>query len=306
MGLSVTVAEATLAAVRQRLARALAAEGVKQARIAALLGASQGMISRYLRTPLRPVASTQRAEVDAFVDEVVRYLRAGLTLDQVVDASLELEARSRAGGPALHRKGAVLHAWFRLELAGAAWQRQEALADLQAAVTRLEGERFLPLAPQVQLNISRSTDDAADPADVASVPGRVTNVRGRLLALAPPEFGASHHLSQVLLAVRAHRPELRAALSLRYGRDVAGALRRIGLPSRSLVRRRGRRSTGKEADRALTVALGTLANRSERGSGPLALVDPGAFAIEPCLYLFAPTAATTVDVAAELLDQLAR
>src|SRR3990172_8283238 len=117
MGVSVTVAESTLAAVRQRLARALAAQGVKQARIATLLGASQGMVSRYLRQPLRPVPSPQRAHVEAFVTEVARYLRAGAELDQLVDASLEMVVRTPVRSPTLRREGSRVEALFRLELA---------------------------------------------------------------------------------------------------------------------------------------------------------------------------------------------
>ena len=305
MGVSVTIAESTLAAVRQRLARALAAQGVKQARIATLLGASQGMVSRYLRQPLRPVPSPQRAHVEAFVTEVARYLRAGAELDQLVDASLEMVVRTPVRSPTLRREGSRVEALFRLELAEEAWQRQEALADLQAAVTRLEGDRFLPLAPQVQLNIGRATDDATDPADVASVPGRVTNVRGRLLALAPPEFGASHHLSRVLLAVRQHRPDLRAVLNVRFGPDVAAAVKTARLPLRTLSRR-GTAAAGTDGDEALAVALGALAAPSKGGASPLALADPGAFAIEPCLYLFAPTAIGAVTVASEVLARLPR
>jgi predicted fused transcriptional regulator/phosphomethylpyrimidine kinase len=100
-------------------------------------------------------------------------------------------------------------------------------------------------------------------------------VDGRVFAVAPPEFGASSHLAEVLLNVAQHTHSLTSVMNVRLGVDVIKAARSVHLP--------------------LTNSLKNVS---------VLLADRGGFGKEPCLYIFAPTAIEVARIAETLATRL--
>jgi predicted fused transcriptional regulator/phosphomethylpyrimidine kinase len=164
--------------------------------------------------------------------------------------------------------------------------REAVLADLAQARKRLS-QLLARLSPEVRCNLAFALPDAKAVDAIAAFPGRLTPVSGEARPLAPPEFGASHHLAKLLLQLRQRMPARRAIVNLRWDAVVADALPRAGIRLAKLVRKGDR----------LELPGGGLAP---------ALVDEGSVGWEPALYLHGDSleeVATQVEalaVAAEL------
>jgi predicted fused transcriptional regulator/phosphomethylpyrimidine kinase len=162
---------------------------------------------------------------------------------------------------------------------------EEALRDLLAAERTLRTANPLRLMPQVGLNLARAVAPAATSDDVLAFPGRLVEAAGRIVSPAPPAFGGSGHLARVLLALREAQPASFALANVRGGADSAAAARKAGWAVATVVRKGG-------SAEAPVLAAARAARRA------VALHDPGAVGLEPCLYVAGTDAA---EVAARIL-----
>lgn len=277
--------ERTMPFLRAETARRLGERGLRQVRIAEHLGVSQAMVSKYLRARPRPPPGFPIDRLQAVVARAVASALEGERQGRL-PAWCPLCPEAWTPGPA-GAVGTELEECLRGEAPRPTDASQEVLDDARAAATRIRRLPFARLAPEVSVNLAVALVDARDPRGVAAFPGRFAEVSGELRPVAEPEFGASRHLSEVLLQVRRHRPDLRAVACLRAGDDVRRAARAARLHVEVLPRRRGELVVGR--------AVAASAD---------ALVDPGAFGIEPITYLFGATAVDVVDKAARILEAL--
>lgn len=258
--------------LRAESARRLLEAGLHQERVAEHLGVSQAMVSKYARGALLkdPLASAGfvKGLVEATVTAALEDEGAGR-----VSAWCRLcTALSGPGAPSLE-----LEECARTEHAPARSASAAVLASLVQAEARIRRLPFTRLLPQVRSNLAMCLPEARSSRDVAAFPGRFVEVRGHVRAAAEPEFGASSHLAGLLLRARRTHPHLRAILNLRLDEGTRRAVRAAGLRFRALRRHRG----------DLVVAL-------QPGEAVDALADPGAFGIEPALYLLAEDASSVV------------
>lgn len=144
---------------------------------------------------------------------------------------------------------------------------QEALQDLLAAEQRLRSKPPLRLVPQIGMNLVRALPGAGGPGEVLGYPARIVGAGDRVLPPAPPELGASDHLARCLLALQAIDPAVQALGSVRGGSDVRAA---VDGPVLEM-------GPGDDRTAAFEAAL-------EGRPAPF-IHDPGAFGIEPCLYV---------------------
>ncbi|HWG91528.1 MAG TPA: thiamine-phosphate synthase family protein, partial [Candidatus Thermoplasmatota archaeon] len=226
--------------VRVMLAQALERRGLTQNQIADLLGLSQSAVSKYLGGRLQPDPLLLRdPRLTETVDRVSEGLATGrLTQVDALAAFMALAQQFENRGPicALHerempalqglgctlcvqgRGGAGLHA------------ETEVLANLRQAVRALELAPGLSrLAPRVGSNLAMAVPGAKDASQVAAIPGGFYELRGHVKAPAPPEFGVSRHVAEILLAVQRAIPSRRAALDIASRPEVLAACRRAGL-----------------------------------------------------------------------------
>lgn len=253
-------------AVRAETARRLSASGWTQTRIADRLGVSQAMVSRYLAGALSAADRDRRAGPDAAL--VLR-----LAEEVVTGIDTPLTPAPPAWCTTLHLAQARPTA--------------DALSDLLAAEARLLQAAPVAVVPKIGMNLARLLPAAeAAPGgdgaarDALSYPGRIVAVGDRLVPPAPPEPRASGHLVTCLRAFARHVPGVVAAASIRGGTDVRAVARRTG---------KVLDLKGDGADRA------ALLEAALAGRPCHAVHDPGAFGIEPCLYLAAGSATELAD-----------
>lgn len=276
--------ERLLPALRAETARRLNEKGLRQARIAEHLGVSQAMVSKYLRHAPRPPEGTPATLFKSWVEEAVR---RSLQAEQkgVLPPWCPLCTQFEGGNGV--SQAAELQECLRGDRLPKAEAGLGVLENLRQAERRMHGADFAKLAPEVRINLAMATPDARDARGVGAFPGRLVNLKGEIRSVSEPEFGASNHLADVLLRVRRQQPAVAAILCVRDDDRVRRALREAGLRYRLLKRQRSE----------LVISV----HAQER---PDALIDPGAFGIEPVTYVLGETALEAVDKAQRLLAHL--
>ncbi len=291
-----------LPAMRQLVAGKLRSRGLSQNRVSSILGVTQASVSMYLSSGpekayrlLSRFAVTRRAadsDAEVLADQLLRDPAESVRgLNSIWTALLGSGAACTA-----HREAypSLAGCDFCLKEYGSRGSSlSEAVAQVTQAVRLLEeSSQFVAVMPEVSVNIACAAADAASPADVVAIPGRIVKVRQRAKAMLPPEPGASAHMAGVLLTAKRRRGELRACINLRYDPKMASVLRVSGLRTLNL----GTRRTG-----------GTLASTAELLEKKIAssasfdaVVDEGGSGIEPNVYLFAKGAPEVAKLALKL------
>lgn len=237
--------------VRSHAARRLVAAGWSQSRTAAFLGVSQAMVSKYANRG-GPQARPADGPTDGAQDEP-------LVVRLAEDLVQEALAPTPVDGPS---------PWCTTLTAAADPQAGTALQDLLEAERRLRAEPPLRVMPQIGMNLVRALPEAQRPAQVLGYPARIVRSGDRILPPAPPMPGASDHLARCLLALRRVDPSVQALGSLRGGADVRAALCDETVAEMA---------PGEDRTAAFEKAV--------TGRPASFIHDPGAFGIEPCLYV---------------------
>lgn len=288
------VVEEFLPTVRSLLAERLRERGLTQSEVADILDISQSAVSKYAHGE---VARNQQVSEDERVIELADELAAGLATGETtqIGALVEIEVLIRRlerddlladlhetavpglaeyGGFDVHDPESPLRA------------RERARASVRRGLTTLETTSgFAGLIPNVGSNLVECVPDADGIDDIAGVPGRIFDVKGRTTVPGDPEFGVSGHVAGVLLAARANGNEAHAALNLRYDDALRDRLASLGL---EIVEFDG------EADTEAAIAAAGVAAAD-------VLYQAGAMGIEPITYLLAPDAETAAERVRDLV-----
>lgn len=288
------VVEEFLPTYRSMLAAALREEGLTQQEVAAALGLSQSAVSKYAQGG---VGRTPAVEEDDRVRELVDRIADGLASGEMsrVQALAETEVliRRLADGDVLAR----LHEESMPDLAeaggldlqdpeGTVLTAERVRSSVDRALRALTAASgFASLVPNVGSNVVECLPDARGIEDVAGVPGRIVDVKGRPTVPADPEFGVSAHVAQVLLAARGAGSSARAAVNVRYDPAYVEALRESGLRAIEF---------DPEADREGPDGAVREALADQPVGDRFALFQTGAVGVEPILYVLGPDAPTVV------------
>jgi XRE family transcriptional regulator, thiamine biosynthesis regulator len=246
------LAERVFPLVRQEAARRMAEAGLKQAEIGERLGVSQAMVSKYLKQA--------EARVEEQDEWIVHQMAAEIT-------------QGEPPGPAKNGDHPT-NPWCRTLALTTGQQhkdRRAIVTGLLSVLRRLQETDPGPLVPAVGMNLAGALPNAQTPSDVAAFPGRLGYVQNTLRAHAPPEFGASNHLAQVLIKAQQEAPTVRWAVNIAGTTQVLQAARRN---KQRLV----------DPETQHRDDAGVVDFRAPQAT--FVLVDPGGFAIEPALYLF--------------------
>ena len=221
------VVEEFLPTVRSELAEELRERGLTQREVATVLGISQSAVSKYAHGEVR---TNDRIASDERVRELLAELADGLATGEVtpVRALVELEVLIReleSGGDllaTLHEEAVPeLAEWdgeFRVHDPESSLRTSErVLSSVRRGLRILENASgFAGLIPAVGSNLVACVPGAEGIEDVAGVPGRIVDVKGRPTVPADPEFGVSEHVATVLLAAREGGAAATAAANVRY------------------------------------------------------------------------------------------
>jgi hydroxymethylpyrimidine/phosphomethylpyrimidine kinase len=107
-------------------------------------------------------------------------------------------------------------------------ERYRILRELIKAVDLLKAERVGHLIPEVSSNLGYGLPNAEGIGDVAAFPGRIVRYKDSVVTLSDPEFGASQHISNVILTVMKFDPEYCSAMNIRYSKENITQLRERG------------------------------------------------------------------------------
>ncbi|WP_115863902.1 thiamine-phosphate synthase family protein [Halorussus litoreus] len=290
--------EEFLPTVRSMLAEELRERGLTQSEVADLLGISQSAVSKY--------ANGEVERNDQFLhDERVRNLVArvgeGLAEETMsrVEALVEIEVMIRR----LEDRDLIadIHEREMPDLSGYGGDFDVHDPDGELRVTERvrsslrRGLRivesaggFASLIPAVGSNLCECTPDADGIDDVAGVPGRIFDVKGRAEIPSDPEFGVSEHVASVLLAARRAGSDARAALNVRYDPDLVAALEELGHEAAEFD------AEYDDLDAAVGAALREQPDAT-------VLYHTGGYGVEPIIYLLGDDAEDVAETARNLL-----
>ena len=144
--------------------------------------------------------------------------------------------------------------------------REKTLVKIAEMRKRLESSIPI-LSPQVRVNIAMAVNDAIDSSGIAAFPGRLTPVGGKARPLSSPKFGASSHLSELLLDLRKSGSNALVIINLRWDPIISELLNNLDVNSIKLVRE------------------GDTLSFSNQFIDAEALIDEGGHGFEPSLYI---------------------
>jgi len=292
------VVEEFLPTVRSMLAEDLRDRGLTQSEVADLLGISQSAVSKYAHGD---VARNDDIRADDRVQALVARVGKGLATGDLsrVGAVVETEVLIRE----LETRGDLLarlhedavpgladyEGDFRVHDSDSALRRRErTLSSVRRGLRALENTSGIAaLIPNVGSNLVECLPETDGVDDVAGVPGRIFDVKGRATIPADPEFGVSAHVATVLLAARAAGSDARAALNVRYDPDVIESLAAHDPVEFD--------AEYDDASAAVGAAMGDA-------PGARVLYQTGGYGVEPIVYLLADDAESAVEMARELLS----
>ncbi len=233
--------------LRGRACRILSKEGWTQSNLGQALGISQVMAGNYLHTLPTQYNEPMESDLQEVAISLAEILKSGeaskWSLKLVVD-----EQDLTINFPVQDTREKVL---------------------VKIAEMRRRLETAIPLlSPQVRVNIALASNGAISSSDIAAFPGRLTPVGGKARPLSSPKFGASSHLSDLLLNLRQFNSNVSVIINLRWDSVISELLNDLKIISIKLNR--------KEED----LLVNSLPNETE------ALIDEGGYGFEPSLYIF--------------------
>ena len=233
--------------LRGRACRILSKEGWTQSNLGQALGISQVMAGNYLHTLPTQYNEPMESDLQEVAISLAEILKSGeaskWSLKLVVD-----EQDLTINFPVQDTREKVL---------------------VKIAEMRRRLETAIPLlSPQVRVNIALASNGAISGSDIAAFPGRLTPVGGKARPLSSPKFGASSHLSDLLLNLRQFNSNVSVIINLRWDSVISELLNDLKIISIKLNRR--------EED----LLLNSLPIETE------ALIDEGGYGFEPSLYIF--------------------
>lgn len=270
---------AWLERLHMQLARNLKAADWSQAEIANILGSTQSTVSRMAHRDLPQMSGTSdESTIDGWAHEISMALR------QLGPKSKP--SRTRFVMEIAFAPGQVLR--FDKSLTGtdldSDQEQTSLLKRLEWAVSRIDVNKLKNLMPAVGMNIACCLDSARSTAEVAAFPGKITVVDSKIRHHETPKFGASKHLSSMLIDSRVYDKSKSAILNILPGGD------------RDNVER-----ICEELDLNLTFApKGELVPHQ----GIDVILDEGAFGWEPSLYILAHNPLELVDRMHRIISQL--
>ena len=282
------VVDEFLPTFRSMLADALRERGYTQSEVAKALGVSQSAVSKYVHDEVaRRDAVAEHPRVKALVEETAD----GLAADEMTRAQALVEAEVLIRRLEEDDLIARLHEEEMPEFAdyegrirdpeGTIRTAEQVLASTRRGLRVLENAGgFTGLIPAVGSNLCECLPEAKTIEEVAGVPGRIVDVKGRATIPADPEFGASGHVARVLLTARetGAGADVRGCLNVAYDPELVGRLEETGLPAAEF-------EADEEIETAVATALGDQPDAR-------ALYQTGAFGIEPVVYVLGEDAET--------------
>lgn len=281
--------------LRKVIAERLHSMGYTQTKIANMLNVSQPAVSYYLKPEIpqsRYASDSIKERGLKLADSIMSGESASAIIKEICSMCMSL--RTYGITCRFHREQLELEEDCTACIVNIPTpmisERDEALQDLRAAIENIENTpEFVQLMPEVQVQIVRSISNTQSTEEIAAIPGRIVKVKGVPKGVANPEFGASSHTAEILLAFMRKNPklEIRAAICIKYDRTIQRAIEELGLTHERLkitnfVNEEGWNNKG---------IAHAIESQLQKEKTPEIVIDPGGEGREPIAYLFGKTAA---------------
>ncbi len=279
----ISVNEFLIPEVRKRVSKKLKARGMREKDIAKKLRISQGMVSRYISMENDPL-------LDKYAENISQELS-----DRILQNYSEIENTELFCEHCMKIRKLLefcnFHKIDNCSLCSYLYsperniEKSMIIKELKDAVLTLSEYNVDEIIPQVRTNIAYSLSEPRDLMDIAAFPGRISSFRGKIIYFAEPEFGASTHLSKILLNSKIKGK--RCVMNIRYGKKFEEKLKNMGL--KILI-----------FDREKIKEIEDFVKNIEYDYD--AIIDPGSFGIEPTIYIFGKDPKQIVNIVKELLE----
>ena len=182
-------------------------------------------------------------------------------------------------------------------------ERFRVLLDLWEAYRELKGMRgIVKLVPETRINFVYSLPEPGDHLDVAGFPGRITTDGEELLALSRPWFGASKHVANIVISANEFDPEIRAAINIKYSREVIRVAEKAGLSVGKFSRKKEPEKIKEREGK--TLPWGVKQVIQDLGYVPDIIYDEGDIGKEPMVRILARNPREIVNKIKLILEKL--
>jgi hydroxymethylpyrimidine/phosphomethylpyrimidine kinase len=171
----------------------------------------------------------------SFSAAIAAQLAKGINiLDALKEAKRFIEVAIRYGFSIGRGHGPVNPAaWLELDA-----ERYRVLENLSEAIKIIESRSIAKLIPEVGSNLAMALPKpyAKSVEDVAGIPGRLVKIEDKVFALKNPIFGVSRHVARIVLKAMEYEEEFRAAMNIKYSKEVVETCKALGLTVSSFDR----------------------------------------------------------------------
>lgn len=294
------IVEKFLPAFRGMITRKLNKKGLTQQEIADKLGITQAAVSKYIsdsdnidkRFKENQLMKTKTEEI---AEELISHqIDEYKILSEILELIHALEDRGLICEIHEERMPAIKGIGCDLCIRGKNKDiliEQDVLSNVRKASRKLANNtKVVEHIPNVGTNIGMSTPKPTDETDIAAIPGRLYILRGQVYIPSNPEFGASKHVSQAILAANKIDSTIRAGLNIKTNDFILKKARNLGIDTM-------------EFDPSYENRYKKLKKLfSKKDEIPKIIYHKGDFGIEPITYILEETAIKTVSVFIEILE----
>ncbi|MCX8169737.1 MAG: bifunctional hydroxymethylpyrimidine kinase/phosphomethylpyrimidine kinase, partial [Candidatus Methanomethyliaceae archaeon] len=185
-------------------------------------------------------------------------------------------------------------------------ERYRVISKMYDALRLLESSPQLSkLTPECQINLVMALPyPFADSIEaVCGIPGRITNIGGRLRPSSCPTFGASKHLARLIITVMEYDSNVRSAMNIKYSKEIIETCEKLGW----IVSYYDRCKEPEEikAKEGATIPWGTREAIKSVGRVPDIIYHTGDYGKEPMIVILGRDPLETVSKAIKLAESLA-
>jgi len=133
--------------------------------------------------------------------------------------------------------------------------------------------------PEIGINFGYALPNAHDAIEICAIEGRITKTVSRPIRCGALRFGASKHISSIILTVMNSNPSIRSAVNIRYSKANIDKLKKSGLKIEYFDRKKEPKNARS------TMEWGTNHVIKKCGFVPDAIYDTGAVGKEPIIRI---------------------
>ena len=163
----------------------------------------------------------------AYSAAIATFIGSGLKIERATALAREFMDLSIRGGFSL---GSGIGPVNTQALQKDLYESPMILDRLDAACSLLEeSPKAHNLCPEIQINLGYATPNAVKRSEVAAFPGRIVRVGKRLKRVKDPRFGASWHISSIILSAMKFDRNIRSAMNIRIDDAFLERAKALGL-----------------------------------------------------------------------------